>query len=55
MDKTRNMKKSTTYNVDKRPTFFQWLKITIVDILTIAVIYGYALAVFRAGPALTRT
>ncbi|KAF7539915.1 hypothetical protein G7054_g1779 [Neopestalotiopsis clavispora] len=55
MDQSRNMKQSTTYNVDKRPTFLQWLKITIVDILTIVIIYGYAMAVFRAGPAFLRT
>jgi hypothetical protein len=55
MDQSRKMTKSTTYNVNKRPTFLQWLKITIVDILTILILYGYAMAVFRAGPALTRT
>ncbi|ETS79532.1 hypothetical protein PFICI_09385 [Pestalotiopsis fici W106-1] len=42
------------YSVEKRPTFLQWLKITIVDILTMAVVGAYALVVFRLGPAATR-
>lgn len=45
---------SASYNVNKRPGFFQWLKLTILDILTLALIGVYALLVWRRGPATRR-
>lgn len=45
---------AASYSVNKRPGFFQWLKLTILDILTLALIGVYALLVWRRGPATRR-
>ncbi|KAI1866227.1 uncharacterized protein JN550_007615 [Neoarthrinium moseri] len=49
------LRRSEPYSVEKRPSFGQWLKVTILDILTMIVLGVIALVVFRAGPAGTRT
>ncbi|KAI0125009.1 PAP2 superfamily protein [Xylariales sp. AK1849] len=46
---------SEPYTIEKRPSFGQWLKATILDIVTMMVLGIITLAVFRAGPAGTRT
>ncbi|KAL8408534.1 hypothetical protein RB594_007099 [Gaeumannomyces avenae] len=44
-----------TYSLRRRPTFMEWLRITLLDLITMAVLGALSLVVFRLQPPAHRT